>query len=163
MNRVFDLARLSKARRLKVGCELVDANNRPINNGYNGTPPGWDNECEYANLLGAWSDKDSGQRTLKELDAILEKDPETKYQLVTKAEVGHAEANLIGYCAAHGLKTAGSTLYITDNPCMPCCVLLGAAGIRRIVYSREYRDQGAIDYCKKAGIKLEKYEWIVET
>ena len=39
-------AKLSKARRLNVGAVVVK-DDRIISIGYNGTPPGWDNNCEY--------------------------------------------------------------------------------------------------------------------
>ena len=39
-------AELSHARRLKVGAAIVK-HNRIISIGYNGTPAGWDNNCEY--------------------------------------------------------------------------------------------------------------------
>lgn len=41
-------ARLSKAKRLKVGA-IVVKDNRVISIGYNGTPAGWDNNCEDEN------------------------------------------------------------------------------------------------------------------
>lgn len=42
-------ASLSKANRLKVGACLV-TNNDVMIGGYNGTPRGWDNECELENI-----------------------------------------------------------------------------------------------------------------
>ena len=39
-------AKLSSAKRLKVGCVIVK-DRRIISIGYNGMPSGWDNECEY--------------------------------------------------------------------------------------------------------------------
>jgi dCMP deaminase len=41
-------AKLSKAKRLKVGAIIVK-DNRVISIGYNGTPSGWDNNCEDEN------------------------------------------------------------------------------------------------------------------
>ena len=45
-------ARLSPAKRLKVGAILVKES-RIISIGYNGTPSGWDNNCEYPSKRGA--------------------------------------------------------------------------------------------------------------
>ena len=45
-------AELSYAKRKKVGCVIV-RDDRIISIGYNGTPSGWDNECEYTTL---WKD-----------------------------------------------------------------------------------------------------------
>ena len=41
---------LSKARRRKVGC-LIVKDGQIISDGYNGTPAGYDNNCEYETLL----------------------------------------------------------------------------------------------------------------
>lgn len=41
-------ADLSKAKRAQVGCIIVKEN-RIISIGYNGTPSGWDNNCEDSN------------------------------------------------------------------------------------------------------------------
>lgn len=57
---------LSKARRKKVGC-LIVKDGHIISDGYNGTPPGYNNNCEY----------------------------ETETGLITKPEVLHAETNAI--------------------------------------------------------------------
>jgi dCMP deaminase len=40
-----ETAKLSSAKKLKVGCVIVKGN-RILSIGYNGTPSGWDNECE---------------------------------------------------------------------------------------------------------------------
>ena len=39
------IAQESYAKRLKVGCVIVK-NDNVISMGWNGTPPGWDNDCE---------------------------------------------------------------------------------------------------------------------
>jgi dCMP deaminase len=40
-----ETAKLSSAKKLKVGCVIVK-DNRILSIGYSGTPSGWDNECE---------------------------------------------------------------------------------------------------------------------
>ena len=40
-----ETALLSKAKKLQVGCVII-RDNRILSIGYNGTPSGWDNECE---------------------------------------------------------------------------------------------------------------------
>ncbi len=124
-----ELATFSKAERLKVGGILV-RDNRPLANGYNGMPAGWDNSCEY----------------------------EHQRQLHTKPECSHSEENLIAFCAKNGISTNGTTLYLTHSPCMPCCRLVYNSGIKRIVYLTEYRDPTAIEFCRKAEITLEQME-----
>ena len=41
---------LSAAKRMKVGCIIVK-NNQIISDGFNGTPSGFDNQCEDENLI----------------------------------------------------------------------------------------------------------------
>ena len=65
-----ETAKLSSARRLKVGCIIV-RDGRVLSVGYNGTPAGWDNNCE------------------NEFTTL----PENTIKLVTKQEVSHAEEN----------------------------------------------------------------------
>jgi deoxycytidylate deaminase len=51
-------AELSYAKRLQVGAVIVK-NQQVIGTGYNGTPAGWDNECEYKvwdSGAGGWLD-----------------------------------------------------------------------------------------------------------
>lgn len=157
LRQVLNLAEIfSKSIRLKVGAILVK-DNRPLANGYNGTPEGWDNQCEDITARGPWTDK-TEYLDLKDYYSLIDsgKKKQDDFVLVTKSEVSHAEENLIGYCAREGISTKDCTIYITDSPCMPCCRLLRRAGIRRIVYIREYRDNTAIEFCAKAGIKLEQ-------
>jgi len=42
-------AELSYAKRLKVGA-IITKDDRVISIGYNGTPAGWDNDCEYEDI-----------------------------------------------------------------------------------------------------------------
>lgn len=74
---------------------------------------------------------------------------------VTLPYVLHAEANAITKLARSGNNSEGSTLYVTDAPCMECAKLIIQAGIKRVVYSREYRLTDGIDLLAKAGIEVE--------
>ncbi len=73
----------------------------------------------------------------------------------TKWEVLHAEANAILKVASSTQSADGSTLYITLSPCKDCSKLIHQAGIRRVVYSRAYRDRSGLDFLEKAGVELE--------
>ena len=73
---------------------------------------------------------------------------------VTKPYVLHAEANAITKLARSHNNSDGSTLYVTDSPCIECAKLIIQAGIRRIVYSRNYRLSDGIDLLKRAGIEI---------
>ena len=46
MNIAVSVAAMSKCKKNKVGAIIVDANNRIISTGYNGSPKGTDNSCE---------------------------------------------------------------------------------------------------------------------
>lgn len=70
----------------------------------------------------------------------------------------HAEANAITKVARSNNSSEGSTLYVTDSPCMECAKLIIQAGIRRVVFSRLYRITDGIDLLKKAGVEVEQYE-----
>ena len=74
---------------------------------------------------------------------------------VTKPYVLHAEANAITKIARSGNNSDGSTLYVTDSPCIECSKLIIQAGIRRVIYSREYRLTDGVDLLRRAGIEVE--------
>ncbi len=73
---------------------------------------------------------------------------------LTKWEVLHAEANAILKVAASTQSAEGSTLYITLSPCKQCSKLIHQAGIKRVVYSRSYRDTSGLEFLEKAGVEL---------
>ena len=72
----------------------------------------------------------------------------------------HAEANAITKVAKSNNSSEGSTLYVTDSPCIECAKLIIQAGIKRVVYSKLYRMSDGIDLMKTAGIEL---DYIPET
>lgn len=75
---------------------------------------------------------------------------------ITKPYVLHAEANAITKVAKSGNSAEGSTLYITDSPCMECAKLIIQSGVKRVVYKDEYRLTDGVDLLRKAGIEVEK-------
>ena len=74
---------------------------------------------------------------------------------VTKPYVLHAEANAITKIARSGNNSDGSTLYVTDSPCIECAKLIIQAGIKRVIYCREYRLTDGVDLLRRAGIEVE--------
>ena len=124
-------ASLSKAKRLQVGC-LIVKDGSIISDGYNGTPKGFDNQCEDIDYFN---------------------------QLVTRKEVLHAESNAITKLAKSTQSSVGSTMYITTAPCVDCAKLIIQSDIIRVVYSDFYRNEAGIKLLKKAGIKVEQC-WI---
>ena len=73
---------------------------------------------------------------------------------VTHPYVLHAEANAITKLARSSNNSDGATLYVTDAPCVECSKLIIQAGIKRVVYAREYRLSEGIDLLKRAKINV---------
>lgn len=76
----------------------------------------------------------------------------------TKWYVLHAEANAILKVAASTQSCEGATLYITLSPCRECSKLIHQAGIKRVVFSKAYKDTSGLDFLKKAGVSLTQME-----
>lgn len=77
---------------------------------------------------------------------------------VTKPYVLHAEANAITKVSKSGNSSDGATLYVTASPCVECAKLIIQSGIKRVVYSDEYRLTDGIDLLRRAGIECEKVD-----
>ncbi len=52
----------------------------------------------------------------------------------------HAEQNAVADAARRGVELGGARVYVTHIPCITCCKILAAAGIREIVYRYDYRN-----------------------
>jgi len=74
----------------------------------------------------------------------------------TKPYVLHAEANAITKVARSGASSEGATLYVTSSPCIECSKLIIQAGIKRVVYSDEYRLDDGVKLLERAGIEVVK-------
>lgn len=73
---------------------------------------------------------------------------------LTKPYVLHAEANAITKIARSGNNSDGATLYVTDSPCIECSKLIIQAGIKRVIYAKQYRLTDGIELLKRAGIEV---------
>lgn len=73
----------------------------------------------------------------------------------TKAYVLHAEANALTKVAKSNNSSQDATLYVTSSPCIECSKLIIQSGIKRVVYSEEYRITEGLDLLKRAGIEVE--------
>ena len=138
-------AELSHARRLKVGA-IVTKNDRVISIGYNGTPAGWDNNCEIEvrNEFEYYVDQGGEKYNGATID------------LLTKDEVIHAEANAIGKLARSSESGEGATMYITHAPCFDCAKLIHTAGINKVFFRHQYRNTDGIRFLNKCNIEVEK-------
>jgi dCMP deaminase len=68
----------------------------------------------------------------------------------------HGEANAILKCAKHGQSCEGATIYQTHSPCKDCSKLILQSGIKRLVYSEDYKDSEGIDFLINSGIEVKK-------
>ena len=127
-------AELSTARRLKVGAIIVK-DNRIISIGYNGTPPGWDNNCE-------------------ELVHRIAEEPVLK----TLPEVIHAEENAIAKLARSHESGEGAAMFITHAPCAQCAKMILASGIGSVYYRQQYRDDAGIKFLQRGGVAVQQLE-----
>ena len=75
-------------------------------------------------------------------------------QGLTKPYVLHAEANAITKVAKSANNCEGATLYITASPCIECSKLIIQAGIKRVVYSDDYRKSDGLDLLRRVGIEI---------
>ena len=73
---------------------------------------------------------------------------------LTKPYVLHAEANAITKIARSSNNSDGATLYVTDAPCIECSKLIIQAGIKRVIFARQYRLTDGLELLKRAGIEL---------
>ena len=129
-------SKLSKARRAQVGAILVTRQGVTLT-GYNGTAVGRPNECEV--LV-----KTSVPEHLTDT-------------LVTKAEVIHAELNCIMKAAREGVSCVDATVYVTLAPCVQCAAMMLQAGVKRVVYLQQYRDDSGVKLLQESNVVVECY------
>jgi len=68
----------------------------------------------------------------------------------------HAEQNAIADCAKRGVSCEGCTAYITHYPCVICCRMLLASGIKKIKYINNYRnDELVMDFTEMMNVSLQ--------
>ena len=127
----------SSAVRKKVGAVIVK-DDRIISIGYNGMPTGWDNTCEYEEVL---EKKDWLEKTGR---------------LITKPEVLHAESNAIAKLAKSSESGDGASMFITCAPCIDCAKMIYQAGIKEVFYGEKYRDDKGIEFLNKCNISVKQ-------
>ena len=120
----MEMAELAATRasclRRKVGAVLVK-NKKVLATGYNGAPKDI-THCEATGCLREKLEVPSGER----------------HEICRGV---HAEQNLVAQAAFHGVKTEGSTVYCTHQPCIICTKILINAGIEKIYYKNPYNDE----------------------
>lgn len=67
----------------------------------------------------------------------------------------HAEMNALLQCAKYGVSVSGADLYVTHFPCLPCTKSIIQAGIARLYYAQDYKNnEYAIELLKQAGVEV---------
>jgi len=133
-------ARQSVARRTKVGCVIV-APTGMISIGWNGMPPGFDNNCEV-------EDKKTVRLTSTKEDLLVGLD------LITKPEVIHAERNAIDKMTRQGVPVEGSILFTTLAPCLECAKSMHGLGFAHVYYRDTYRCTAGLQFLEQAGVPV---------
>jgi len=152
MQMAYQVAKLSYAERRKVGCVIVK-DEQIISFGYNGTPHGFDNECESIEMT-SWEFPEQAE-LLKEDGWILSEDDScTCHKHTTRREVLHAESNALMKLAKSTMSCKDSILYTTTLPCFDCAKLIIQAGVKEVFYCEDYRDMSGIMLLQRAGIKV---------
>lgn len=147
-------AELSSAIRLRVGSIIVK-DDRIISIGYNGTPAGWDNNCEDREYMdrgaGGWLDPEEIEMHWPFLDE------RGRYRLRTKPEVLHAERNALDKLAKQGgIGGDGATMFVTHAPCLECAKSIYGAGIKELYYAEKYRSDDGVDFLNRAGVSVKQ-------
>lgn len=69
----------------------------------------------------------------------------------------HAEQNAICDCAKRGVSCNDAIAYVTHYPCIICCRLLLASGIKEIRYIEDYKnDELVAQFCKQLDVSIFK-------
>lgn len=126
------VATRSTCLRRRVGAVVVK-NKQVLATGYNGAPSKIEH-CDKVGCLREEMEVPSGQR--HELCRAL-----------------HAEQNAFLQAARHGVSLAGSTLYITTQPCSICAKMIINVGIKKIVIRGSYPDDFARQLLQEAKIE----------
>lgn len=135
------VAKRSTCLRQHVGAVIVK-DKRILATGYNGAPSGLPH-CDEVGCLRDKMDVPSGER--QELCRGV-----------------HAEQNAIIQAAKFGISVDGGTLYSTHCPCITCAKMIINAGIKRVVYGREYADKRGLELLKEAGIEVKFFPCCIE-
>lgn len=117
---------------------VIVKDNRVVATGYNGTPRGIKN-CDEGGCerCAKWDESGKG---------------------LEECICAHAEENAIAQAAYHGVSIKDATLYTTYSPCLRCTKLIINAGIKEVVYNKEYViEEVPLKLLKEAGVVVRRY------
>ncbi len=135
INIAHEIAKASKCVSKQVGAVIV-RDGRILSTGYNGTPSGYVNCCDYWN----------GEYT-------------KEHHEWSKTYEIHAEMNAIIWAAREGISIKGATIYVTLEPCSECSKNIIASGMKRIVYDIPYEHTNSevvAQFIKANGVVIEQ-------
>lgn len=111
MNIATSVSLRSPDPKKKVGCIIVNENNRIVSTGYNGLPKKL-NEYDFD-----WSDRN-----------------------LIKSIIIHAECNALLYCKEqYNNINTNNKLYCTLSPCKDCLKMIIAYNIKKVYYKEKYK------------------------
>lgn len=134
-------ARLSSARRLKVGAIVVQ-DDRVISIGYNGTAPGNDNNCELEPPN--W---DGDIRKLRTLPDVIHAEDNALRKLAVENTLGDG---------VNWHEASGADMFCNFACCKPCAEKIKNAGIKTFYYRYAYRDTNGLDYLEAYGVEVKQ-------
>lgn len=105
---------------------LLVKDDRIISLGVNGTPKGWPSEV---------CEGPDGQ---------------------TWPHVRHAEKAALDKLRSSPESGAGSTLFCSHSPCMPCAIEIVDSGVKAVYYRHEYRSEDGLRYLQAKGVEVYK-------
>ena len=156
-----ECAKMSRAVRLQVGCVVVK-NNNILSFSWNGTPSGWENNCEnkvWDPGAGGWISPEEMLEQYPYEEYHPEAERVVRYGLKTKPEVLHAERNALDKLAKEGgVGGNGAVMFITHAPCLECSKSIYGAGIKEVFYKEQYRSTEGIEFLKKCGVKIDQID-----
>lgn len=103
-------------------------NDNPVCFGVNGTLPGW--------VTNKCEDEDGK----------------------TSVNVLHAEIQCLNKLRKINESSIGATLLVTHGCCLACSHEIVDAGIVRVIYKEEYRSEEGLQYLRRKGVQVYKYE-----
>ena len=123
----------SVATRAQVGAIVVTPTGM-ISVGWNGSPPGLDNECEYTHRPNGSNDQ--------------------TFRKKTKPETIHAERNALDKMARQGVPVAGSVLFVSHAPCIECAKSIHGLGFRAVYYRQPYKNDDGVKLLEAIGVPI---------
>jgi len=118
---------------------VITVDNQLIATGYNGSPSGHRNCCDYGSCLRDELKIASGTQT------------HICYAI-------HAELNAILQAAKHGRATKGATMYVNTQPCDECAKAIIGAGIKVVYWQGKYPNSNSENLFEQSQVDIVVYE-----